>query len=67
MEFAVLVLSIMYGVPLSIMIKQFDAKIRPPIINILTTPGESNNVSSLENMRRDVIKFLGLNNVLVGF
>lgn len=66
-ECAVLVLSNMYGVPLSIAIGHSEAKFRPPIMNTLMATSGSNNTSSLEQMRREVIKFLGFNNILVGF
>lgn len=66
-ECAALVLSNMYGAPLNISIGAVDATFCPPLLNRLHTTSGVNNASSTKQMRREVIKYLGLNNVLVGF
>lgn len=65
MECALLVLSNMFGAPLLISIGHFDGKFRTPIMNTLLAVSGQNNSSTLEQMRRKIIKYLGNNNVLV--
>lgn len=57
----------MCGAPIPIAIGNSDAMFRPLIINTLHAVSEPRNACTLEQMRREVIKYIGNNNVLVYF